>query len=68
MTLRAGLVSYLRDFARHRAEDGGLTHPEEEWASMQREVGQLLWRLEKAGRPPGADIVHSDEAVPPEQE
>jgi hypothetical protein len=66
MTLRAGLTAYLREFARHRAEDGGATHPEEEWEAMKREVGQLLWRLEEAALPPGSDIEHSDEAVRPE--
>jgi hypothetical protein len=67
MTVRAGLSSYLREFARHRAEDGGATHPEEEWAAMKRDVGQLLWRLEEATAPPGAHIEHSDEAVPPDR-
>lgn len=66
MTLRVGLTSYLREFARHRAEDGGGTHPEEEWQALKREVGQLLWKLEEAGAQPGASIVHSEEAVRPE--
>ena len=66
MTLRAGLTAYLREFARHRAEDGGATHPEEEWEAMKREVGQLLWRLEEATLPPGAEIEHSEEAVRPD--
>jgi hypothetical protein len=34
MTLRVGLTAYLREFARHRAEDGGATHPEEEWQAL----------------------------------
>ena len=66
LTLRAGLTAYLREFARHRAEDGGATHPEEEWEAMKREVGQLLWRLEEAAVPPDSDIEHSDEAVRPD--
>lgn len=66
MTLRAGLTAYLREFARHRAEDDGATHPEDEWEAMKREVGQLLWRLEEASHPPGSDIIHSDEAVRPD--
>ena len=66
MTLRGGLTSYLREFARHRAEDGGATHPEEEWQALKREVGQLLWKLEEAGAPPGERIVHSEEAVRPD--
>jgi len=66
MTLRAGLTAYLREFARHRAGDGGATHPQEEWEAMKREVGQLLWRLEEAALPPGSDIEHSDEAVRPD--
>lgn len=56
MTLRAGLAAYLREFARHRAEDDGASHPEEEWEAMKREVGELLWRLEEASVPPGSDI------------
>ena len=67
MTLRAGLTSYLREFARPRAEDDGASHPEAEWQAMQREVGQLLWRLEEASLPPGSDIEHSDEAVRPDR-
>lgn len=66
MTLMAGLVAYLRDFSRHRAEDGGATHSEEEWEAMKRDVGRLLWRLEEAAAPPGAKIEHREEAVPPE--
>lgn len=66
MTLRAGLTAYLREFARHRAEDDGASHPEDEWDAMKREVGQLLWRLEEAPLPPGADIDHSEEAVRPD--
>lgn len=66
MTLRAGLSAYLREFDRHRAEDGGATHPEEEWRALQQEVGLLLWRLEEAGLPPGSQIEHSDDAVQPE--
>ena len=66
MTLRAGLSAYLREFARHRAEDDRGTHPEEEWEAMKREVGQLLWRLEEASLPPGSDIEHSEEAVRPD--
>lgn len=66
MTLRAGLTAYLREFARHRADDVSATHPEEDWEAMKREVGQLLWRLEEASLPPGSDIEHSDEAVRPD--
>lgn len=66
MTLRVGLTAYLRAFAEHREEDGGATHPEEEWQALKREVGQLLWRLEEATAPPGAHIIHSDEVVRPE--
>jgi hypothetical protein len=66
MTLRGGLTAYLREFERHRAEDDGATHPEEEWEALKREVGQLLWRLEEVSLPPGSDIGHSDEAVRPD--
>lgn len=66
MTLRAGLSAYLREFARHRAEDDGASHPEVEWEALKRQVGQLLWRLEEASLPPGSDIDHSDEAVRPD--
>lgn len=68
MRLRGGLSAYLREFDRHRAEDGGASHPEEEWLALKREVGQLLWRLEEAGKPPGASIGHSADAVKPDQE
>jgi hypothetical protein len=65
MTLRAGLRAYLREFARHRELDGGATHPEEEWQQVQRQVGELIWRLEEAGVSPDTMIVHSEEAVKP---
>lgn len=66
MTLRVGLTAYLREFARYRAEDGGATHPEEAWQALKREVGHLLWKLEEAEAPPGARIMHSEEAVRPD--
>lgn len=66
MRLRGGLTAYLREFDRHRAEDGGATHPEEEWQALKQEVGQLLWRLEEVGKPPGASIGHSQDAVRPD--
>lgn len=65
MTLRVGLTSYLRAFAQHRAVDGGATHPEEEWQAFKTEVGQLLWRLEEATAPLGAQVIHSEDAVQP---
>jgi hypothetical protein len=55
MTLRAGLTAYLREFAAHRALDGGATHPEDEWLASKKDVGQLLWRLEEAVTPPGSE-------------
>lgn len=67
MTLRVGLTAYLREFARHRAEDGGATHPEEEWQGLKKEVGQLLWRLEEATTPPGGDWIPSEDAIGPDQ-
>jgi hypothetical protein len=66
MTLRAGLSAYLREFAAHRAEDDGASHPEAEWSDLKKHVGQLLWRLEEATKPPGAKIVHSEDAVEPD--
>ena len=66
MTLRVGLTAYLRDFAAHRAVDGGATHPEKEWQALKKEVGQRLWRLEDATRHPGDAIIHSEDAVKPE--
>ena len=45
-TLLAGLDSYLREYARHRAEDGGITHPEAEWQDVRREIADLSARLE----------------------
>ena len=65
MTLRAGLSAYLREFARHRELDGGATHPEEEWQQVQRQVGELIRRLEETGVSPATMIVHSEEAVEP---
>ncbi len=66
MLLLGGLDAYLTLFAAHRAGDGGVTHPEEEWQELRREIGQLIWRLESACRPPGAEIEHSANAVPPD--
>lgn len=66
MTLCAGLSAYIRAFAEHRAADGGATHPEEEWQELRREVGQLLWMLEEAIAPAGADVIHSEDAVGPD--
>lgn len=65
MTLRAGLSAYLGEFARHRELDGGAAHPEEEWQQVQRQVGELIRRLEEAGVSPATMIVHSEEAVEP---
>jgi hypothetical protein len=65
-TLQIGLTAYLREFAAHRAEDGGASHPEEEWVAIKKQVGQLLWRLEAVTKPPGADIIHSEHAVRPD--
>ncbi len=67
MLLRAGLRAYLEQFAAHRALDGGASHPPKEWAALRRRVGELIWKLEVAGAPPGARIIHSDEAVDPLQ-
>lgn len=66
MTLRAGLRAYLREFAAHRTEDGGASHPEAESQALKKQVGQLLWRLEETTPPAGASIEHSEEAVPPD--
>ncbi len=66
MTLCVGLTAYLREFDRHRAEDGGATHPEAEWQALKKEVGQLLWRLEEAMTPPGSDWIPSADAVRPD--
>lgn len=63
--LRAGLRAYLHAFREHRYLDGGATHPEDEWRRFQRQVGELIWRLEEAGAPPGATLIHSEEAVDP---
>ena len=65
-TLQVGLTAYLREFAAHRADDGGASHPAEEWIAIKKQVGQLLWRLETATKPPGADIIHSEHAVRPD--
>ncbi|WP_225753362.1 hypothetical protein [Actinotalea sp. Marseille-Q4924] len=65
MLLTAGLKAYLTAFAHHREEDGGASHPEAEWVELQRRTGELIWRLEEAGVPPGTRIIHSAEAVEP---
>lgn len=65
MLLRAGLTAYLTAFARHREEDGGASHPDPEWVELQRRAGELIWRLEEAGVPPGTRMIHSAEAVEP---
>lgn len=65
MTLRAGLKAYLRAFGEHRQLDGGSTHPDDEWQQLQRHVGELVWRLEEAGVEPGTTVIHSAEAVDP---
>lgn len=67
MLLRAGLRAYLRQFASHREVDGGASHPPQEWAALQRCVGELIWKLEVAGAPPGARIDHSHKAVDPNE-
>ena len=63
--LRAGLRAYLQAFREHRDLDGGATHPEAEWRRLQRQVGELIWRLEDAGAPPGTTLMHSEDAVDP---
>jgi hypothetical protein len=64
--LLAGLRSYVRAFSAHREVDGGASHPEEEWDALRREVGHLIWTLEVAGTTPGATLLPSPEAVPPD--
>jgi hypothetical protein len=66
MMLGAGLTAYLREFAKHREQDGGESHPEHEWQALRNEVGQLIWRLEEATIPPGSDWIPSDDAVRPD--
>lgn len=68
MVLRAGLRAYLEASGQHRQLDGGVTHPDDEWRRLQQQVGHLIWRLEVAGAGPGTTIVHSDEAVDPDDE
>lgn len=66
MMLGAGLRAYLSTFSQHREVDGGATHPDSEWQQLKRDIGELIWRLEEAGVEPGTRIVHSAEAVEPE--
>jgi len=66
MMLRAGLNAYLAAFKVHRGIDGGASHPEDQWLKLQRQVGELIWRLEEAGVEPGARHTYSDEAVAPD--
>jgi hypothetical protein len=63
MTLRAALRGYLRAFEEHRGLDDEFTHPDDEWQRLQRQVGELIWRLEDVGVPSGATVIHSAEAV-----
>ena len=65
MLLRAGLHQYLLHWQRHVQEDGGATHSEVEHAELRNRVGELIWRLERAGAPPNSRVRHSDEAVRP---
>ena len=66
MMLRAGLSAYLAAFKVHREIDGGASHPDDQWQQLQRQVGELIWRLEVAGVDPGVRLIHSDEAVEPD--
>jgi len=66
LTLRVGLTAYLYAFADHRAADGGATQPEAERQALQREVGQLLAKLEQVMAPAGADVIHSEDTVRPQ--
>ena len=68
MLLRAGLTAYLREFAAHSAVDGGQSHPSAEVEAVRRQFGELIWRLETAGVPAGANLEHSAEAVRPDHE
>ncbi len=67
MVLRAGLTALLEAFGHHRRVDGGVSHPDDEWRRLQRQVGELVWRLEEAGVEPGTTVVHSDGAVDPRE-
>jgi len=66
MMLRAGLSAYLAAFKEHRELDGGASHPGDQWQQLQRQVGELIRRLEEAGIEPGARHTYSDEAVAPD--
>ena len=68
LTLCVGLGAYLREFASHRVEDDDMAHPEAEWQSLRMQVGRLIWRLEEVTKPAGASIVHSEYAVPPDDD
>ena len=66
MLCRAGLSAYLKAFDEHRRVDGGLSHPDEQWLTTRRQIGQLIWRLEEAGVEPGTRLIHSADAVQPD--
>lgn len=67
LTLRVGLTAYLYAFADDRAADGGAMHPEAERQALQREVGQLLSKLEEVmAAYSGVHVVHSEATVRPE--
>ncbi len=65
LTLRVGLTAYLHAFVEHGAADGGATHADAERQALQREVGQLLSKLEQAMASPGAHVIHNEDTVRP---
>ncbi|GAA2724629.1 hypothetical protein GCM10009866_18290 [Cellulomonas aerilata] len=65
MLLRSGLRAYLQQFEAHAAEDAYASHNPDQVSALRQTVGELIWRLEDAGAPPGARVVHSKEALEP---
>ena len=65
MTLVAALSRYIDHWEEHAAEDGYQSHPAEQLEEIQQQVGELIWDLEGAAAPSGADIQHSQRARRP---
>jgi hypothetical protein len=65
MTLVAALSRYIDHWEEHAAEDGYQSHPPEQLEEIRQQVGELIWDLESAAAPSGADIQHSERARRP---
>ena len=62
MTIGAALNRYLDHWEQHAAIDGYQSHPVEQLEDLRQQVGELIWDLEVAGAPAGAEVEHSERA------